>query len=197
MTCIVGLVDHGTVYMGCDSAGTNNQGDQMIRTNHKLFRVGAFLMGCSGSPRMSQLVQYRFQPPAPDAGEDVMHYLVCGFIDALRTCLTDGGHAWNNTGHESNDGNLLIGYRGHLYHVQSDYQVGERVNGFDAIGSGMAPALGALFATAGVEPRERIRLALMAAEALNDAVRRPFHIETLPAQDESEEICCCSNSSCA
>ena len=62
MTCIVGVVDNGKVYMGGDSAGV---GGLCIETRKqpKVFRNGDFLIGYTDSFRMGQLLQYKMSPP--------------------------------------------------------------------------------------------------------------------------------------
>lgn len=60
--------------------------------------------------------------------------------------------------------------------MESDYQVGQAVDGYAAVGSGDSIALGALYATAGMgmKPRRRVKLALRAAERFSAGVRAPF-----------------------
>ena len=57
MTCIVGLVDDGKVYMGGDAASVDGY---IVRTSalSKVFRNGPFLIGYSTSWRMGQILQY-------------------------------------------------------------------------------------------------------------------------------------------
>lgn len=68
----------------------------------------------------------------------------------------------------------LIAVGGRLFYCGHD-----GLHGFDsryggAIGSGALPAMGALFASQGNEPKKRLRLALQAAELYGDGVRGPF-----------------------
>ena len=59
MTCIVGLVDNGKIYMGGDSAGVSNL-DIRIRADQKVFKTGEFIMGFTSSFRMGDLLKYDF-----------------------------------------------------------------------------------------------------------------------------------------
>ena len=69
-----------------------------------------------------------------------------------------------------------MGYQGHLFEIESDYQVGIPEDVYAAVGSGQDIARGSLFATQGQEPRSRVLTALRAAERFNAGVRGTFHI---------------------
>lgn len=187
MTCIVGLVDRQRVYLGADSAATNNPGQQTIRVDQKIFRAGDFLFGCTSSYRMIQLLRYQLiLPPytsdACDSDEEdqLFRYLATDFIDAVRTCLKDGGYAKKEEERESG-GNFLLACYGQLFCVENDYQVEEVVIGYNAIGSADDVALGALYATHQLElpPERRVRMALEAAAYHYADVRPPFVIESI------------------
>src|SRR5437868_10225276 len=96
MTCIVGLVQNGKVYIGGDSAGSNNW-QLTIRKDAKVFFNGDFLIGAGTSFRMIQLLRYSFKPPVYENIEDNPDYLSCymatSFVDGIRECLKNGGFA--------------------------------------------------------------------------------------------------------
>jgi ATP-dependent protease HslVU (ClpYQ) peptidase subunit len=170
MTCIVGLVEKGTVYIGGDSAGVAGL-NVTIRGDEKVFQNGPFIMGFTTSFRMGQLLRYKFDPPKQTVNADDMKYLVTDFIDACRKCFLDNGF-----GNASTGGTFLVGYRGNLYSIDNDFQVGIPTVGYDAVGCGEHLAKGALFASKGKKPEERIKLALEAAAAFNAGVAPPFTI---------------------
>jgi hypothetical protein len=89
--------------------------------------------------------------------------------------LKAGGFARTNDGAESG-GTFLVGYRGVVYEVNSDYQVGIPAHAFAAVGCGSQIALGSLFTTIGrgFSVSTRIDLALRAAECFSAGVRAPF-----------------------
>lgn len=132
MTCIVGLVEDGKVVIGGDSAGVDGSYNLQVRSDAKVFRNGPMLIGFSSSFRMGQLLRYAFQPPERIYGTDVYAYMVTTFVDAVRTCLKQGGYARSDTGEESG-GDFLVGYAGRLFRICSDYQVAEVMTGFDAV----------------------------------------------------------------
>lgn len=175
MTCIVGLVDGQTVHIGGDSAGVGGY-SLTVRADRKVFRNGDFVMGFTTSFRMGQLLQHAFMPPKRHPDTDVDKFMVTTFIDAVRDCLKTGGYAERHNEAERG-GVFLVGYAGRLFRIDNDYQVGEAVDGFDAVGCGEQIAQGSLYSTASMKPRERLKLALEAAERFSAGVRGPFHME--------------------
>jgi hypothetical protein len=180
VTCIVGISDGRTVWLGGDSAGVAGY-SLVVRADQKVFSAGDFCMGFTDSFRMGQLLRYSLRPPACDESTDLFAYMCGPFIEAVRGCLKVGGYARMRDEAEEG-GNFLVGFRGRLFEVCSDYQVGETVSGFNAVGCGAAVALGALEAystlPAATRPacEDQARLALRAAETWNIGVRGPFHV---------------------
>ena len=176
MTCIVGLVDQGQVYIGGGSAGASGW-DLVQRSDRKVFRNGDFVMGFTSSFRMGQILAFGFEPPKIEPGADVFAYMVTTFIDAARQRFKDAGFATKKDDAE-NGGNFLVGVAGRLFNIGSDYQVGETMHGFDACGCGQQIALGSLRSTRGWrDPEARIMEALETGEAFSAGVRGPFFIE--------------------
>lgn len=182
MTCIIGLIDGDRrVWMGGDSAGIAGT-NLIVRTNEKVFASGAFLFGAAGNIRVAQVVQFDFRPPEHPEGLCDLGYLSTLFVNELRDCLKRAGHATREHEQESTGSSyLLVGYRGSLYRIERDYQVGQNIAPFDSIGCGSTVALGAMDALQKVNlpPDRKIRLALEASERWNSAVRRPFIVKRL------------------
>jgi ATP-dependent protease HslVU (ClpYQ) peptidase subunit len=174
MTCIVGLIDGEHVWMGGDSAGVAGL-DITVRADTKVFRNGDMLIGFTNSFRMGQLLHYKLKPPPRDPEADVFRYMVMDFVDSVRACLKEGGYAQRSNDVETG-GTFLVAYEGRLFSVQSDYQVGEAMRGYHAIGCGADYALGSLASTADLPAEERVRKALECAELFNGGVRAPFTI---------------------
>jgi hypothetical protein len=173
LTVIVGLVQGETVHIGGDSAGVSGY-DLTVRADHKVFLNGPYLFGFTSSFRMGQLIRYALTPPDPYG--DLYKFMVTTFIDAVRDCLKAGGFAKKDNEQEEG-GCFLVGVQGRLFRVDGDYQVGEPLDGYAAAGCGEAPALGALYATAGrMSPTRRVEMALKAAERFSAGVRGPFVI---------------------
>jgi len=174
MTCIIGLVDKNIVYMGGDSAGVAGY-TLTVRADQKVFKAGEFLMGFTSSFRMGQLLRYSLKPPKYHPDIDLFEYMVVDFVNSLRECLKSGGYAKKDK-EEETAGTFLIGFHGRLFKIGSDYQVGESELPFDACGCGEEIAVGSMFSTSEMEPEDRIRLALSAAEQFSAGVRGPFTI---------------------
>jgi ATP-dependent protease HslVU (ClpYQ) peptidase subunit len=174
MTAIAGIAHNGAVWIGGDSAGAAGH-SVTVRLDRKVFRNGTMLFGFTHSFRTCQLFQYALTVPDHDPRIDTHRWLCTAFVDAARQCLKDGGYAATESGVETGTV-CLIGYQGNLYSLQSDWQVGQSADNYDAVGCGSDIALGALHATTGT-PVKRITAALEAAAHHSGWVAPPFIIE--------------------
>lgn len=176
MTCIVAIAENDCVWMGCDSAGISGY-FLTVRRDPKIYSVDDFLFGFTDSFRMGQLLGYKFIPPLHIEELTIEEYMNTEFIDAVRATLKDGGYAKIDNNVERG-GNFLVGYRGRIFQIEGDYQVGENILPFDAVGCGAEIALGALSTTrylkGDMSPECRLTLALEAAESFSAGVRGPF-----------------------
>ena len=172
MTCIVGVVENGTVYIGGDSAGIAGLSIS-IRADEKVFQNGPFIMGFTSSFRMGQLLRYKFDPPQQTVSQNDMEYMVTDFVDGLRRCFSNNGFGDKDA---TVGGTFLVGYKGVLYTIESDYQVGIPKVPYDAVGCGADLALGSLHSTAkmNLKPEDRVVLALEAASTFSAGVAPPF-----------------------
>jgi len=182
MTVIAGLVDdNGNIYIGGDSAGVSGY-SLTVRNDEKVFRNGEFLIGYTSSFRMGQLLRYKFKPPFHMPSKSIYEYMVCDFIESVRECFKEGGY--NEKRLEVDEGgSFLVGYRGNLFKVENDYQIGKSKYPFTSTGCGHELALGSLHTSVSFEltPKERINLALEVTEKCCAGVRSPFTILTLKA----------------
>lgn len=178
MTCIAGVVEKGTVYIGSDSIATNGW-NSLISQVPKVFRKGDMLIGYCGSFRMGQLIQYALKVEPQTDEQDDMEYLVTTWTNAVRTCFRDGGILKADSGVETGV-ELLIGYRGALYQTAEDFQV-NRYGAIAAIGAGEQYALGALRALNEQPPKKRIEAALKIAGELSAYVTGPYTVKKLEA----------------
>lgn len=177
MTCVVGMIKNGTVYIGADSAGSSTW-DIRDRADKKVFINGPMIFGFTSSFRMGQLLRHKLVIPNHPKDKDLYAYMVTDFIDAVRTCLKDGGYMHVSDSRETG-GQFLVGYRGRLFYVDSDLQVGEHREKFDSVGCGSSYALGALAASTLPDPFKRLRKALEVSERFSNGVRGPFYFEQL------------------
>lgn len=162
------------VIIGGDSAGVGGW-EVTIRRDPKVFVVGEYAIGFTSSFRMGQILQHEFAPPKPPAKQaDLMRHMVVDFVGAVRGCLKSGGFATKEKEAESG-GTFIVGVRGRLFEIASDYQVGEPVDPYASVGCGFAYALGAMAASSG-DPVARVRKALTIAARFSTGVRGPFRI---------------------
>lgn len=176
MTCIIGFAADNSVYIGGDSAASDGH-NVSIYSTPKVFKRGELVFGFTGSYRMGQLLRYHLVPPARHEGVEDIEYLVVHLIPEIRTTFKEHGFSKTDSSEESG-GTFLIGYRGNLYVVYTDYQVSQTADSIAAIGSGAEVALGAMYALDIEPPVDRITRSLEIAATLNAFVRWPFHIVT-------------------
>lgn len=178
MTCIVGVEFNGKVYIGGDSAGIEDDGLEICgRADEKVFVVEDFVFGFSGSFRVGQLIRYAFIPPEHSQKKPDMAYMVTDFVDALKNMQREKGTLVKENDEETSTCPFLVGYRGKLYCVEADFNVGVTYDGYAAVGCGSQVALGALHAlkhSKSTDPQKKIKSALEAAAEYNAGVRPPF-----------------------
>lgn len=192
MTCIVGIQTDEGVWMGADSHQECN-GVALLVKEPKVYRLSVpnvrenepkfkMLVGGCGEHRFFQLVNYALKVPPYDENWDEMTWLVQDFIDALRTCIRDGGQMQPDRGRDYHPNLLMLGFHGRLFIVGGDFAVEDVERPFRAIGCGEDAAMGVLY-TLGLalstDPEQGIRVALEAAAEIAVGVRPPFHIKKL------------------
>jgi ATP-dependent protease HslVU (ClpYQ) peptidase subunit len=180
MTCIIGAKSgHGTILMAGDSAAVSVSCHSIMgRSDEKVFVKGPFVFGYTSSFRMGQLLRYKLTVPEQKKNQEDYEYMVTTFIDAVRECFTEGGYLKKENNKEQG-GFFLVGYKGELYYVESDLQIGRPSTPYHATGSGADVALGAVHAlwnNTDTNPEAILREALEASEEFNITVRRPFLI---------------------
>jgi hypothetical protein len=180
MTCIVGAVVGGVVAIGGDSMANASCPYDLI-ASPKVVRVGHLIIGVSGSPRVTNVAHYCFEPS--DIDGDPMRWMVRTFVPHLMAVFRDNQVPLEPK--ENQDWAMLVSAGGRLFAVYDDWQVEETAYGFAAVGCGSRPALGALHAIprigAQLGARESVEIALRAAEASDTHVRGPFTILESPS----------------
>jgi hypothetical protein len=173
MTCIVAIVDrHRRITMGADSSAV----DETIHTPHldpKIFVKGEIGIGYCHSFRMGQIIEFWFEPPPlPEGSENIMRYMVTEFIPELKSVLSD--HDYPNNEEDKTEWSLIVGVRGHIFTIESDWHVGYDDLPYASIGAGSSYALGAMY-TAQDTTDIVAKKALEAAEKFCPYVLGPFH----------------------
>lgn len=176
MTCIIGFIDkkNNNVVIGGDSAGVTDL-NVTLRKDGKVFKNGEFVIGCTSSFRMIQLLKYSFKPPEV-YNKEVHEYMCTDFINEVRKTFETGGYLQTFKEGDEKGGTFLIGYKNRLFKIDSDFQVAETIQGYDACGCGEEYALGSIYNTTKTNVESIVKDALKCAENFSGAVRRPFTI---------------------
>lgn len=172
MTCIIGYIDKDGVYIGGDSAAVSQEDlSYNIISDEKVFVKGEFIFGYSASFRMGQLIRYKLRIPAHPKGMDDMQYMATLFIDAAKKCFDENDYMemMNEDGSA-----FMVGYRGKIYIVYSDFHVANPKENFVALGCGEFFAMGAMYASTEKDPVKKMEIALNAAVTFSMGVKPPF-----------------------
>ena len=172
MSCVVGLLQDGKLYIASDGIATTDEGEKRPVICIKVFKNKNYLIGFTGSVRHGQLLNARnFDPPSN----------IYDFPEAARNIFLEKGAILSTeNGQQIHSSNLLIGYQGRLFEVLIDFQMNEVMGAYTAIGSGSPYAMGSLFATQRWKSAEkRIINALNAACEYDRSCGLPYTIEVM------------------
>lgn len=186
MTCIASAIDNdGTIWMGGD-AGVNCDSASLESGLPKVFIKDEFIIGVTGTSRVSQLIRYVFEPPAIN-NADLRCYFVKDFVRVLRDCMKEHGGECKNQEDDGPetimDGRVLVGCRGQLFQIDHGYGVTVTAAPFQAVGSAAVEARAAMFTAKALssEPdsEQLVHRALATAAEFDANVRPPFTILSL------------------
>lgn len=172
MTCIVAIKDQGKVYFGADSFLSDKEFAYPMQAS-KIFRKGPFIFGYCGSVRAGKVFQYDLDLPPVDY-QNLDRYMNKEFITALMDCAERNRLLIDEDKDPNDVADLIVGINGRLYEVQSHVQSVEWTVEYMAVGSGARAALGSLFSTKGLPPRQRLTTALTASSLYSVGVGKPF-----------------------
>ena len=191
MTCIVGYKKDGIVYIGADSAGVAGL-DVETRVDPKVFRVNEFIIGCTTSFRMIQLLRYSLVLPELKADADIYKYMCTEFVDAVRDCFERGGYLGMDKESREDGGTFIVGVRDRMFTVGDDFQIGEMQDPYDSVGCGESYAIGAMEGVlkSGVSwsPEEIVTAALETAAKRSGGVLPPFLLMNTKDASESAKF---------
>jgi ATP-dependent protease HslVU (ClpYQ) peptidase subunit len=176
MTCIVGIEVNGSAFIGGDSAGVAGL-DITARADEKVFNVGPMVLGFTSSFRMGQILRYKLNVPAQKVDQDDYAYMCTDFIDAVISTLESNGYSRISENQKSG-GTFIAAYKGKIYTIESDYQVGRSLCGYASVGCGADYALGAISALINqtLDGQKIANLALEIASFHSAGVCAPFHV---------------------
>lgn len=147
MTCIAAIIEGDVIHMAADSI-TISGSDKDIRADEKIIKKGQYIIGMTGSFRMDDIIRYYVELPEIAKKEnDVRRHMVLKVVPAIKKALLDHGAMKTESGIEKSEpGAILIGYKGRLFTIYSDFQVEELNSRYSACGSGEDYAKGAIYA---------------------------------------------------
>lgn len=155
MSCVCAIAKDGNVFMASDNIGV---ADTYIaqRVDPKIFKNGPYLFGYAGTVRCGQVLQPRFFTPPEDIQD---------LPDEIRKQYKEKGcMSTSDTGADRFESLIIIGFKGKCYYIMADFQLGENVEDFVAIGSGQSYALAILYHTMNIkDPNKRLEKAVKAA----------------------------------
>jgi len=171
MSCVIGLVQDGHIYLGADGYATTEEGERRPIIARKLVRNKDYIFGYTGSVRTGQLIgPHDFDPP--DNIDDLS--------EALRQHLYERGCvATNEINLQMQACNFLVVYGERLYEILMDFQLNEVMGNYTAVGSGAPYAMGALYVLdrTKLQAVDKIEMALKAASEYHTTCGPPFDYE--------------------
>lgn len=146
MTCVVGVRSTRGVLLAGDSQTSWENANRMMKDAKTANLSDVLAIAYCGSGRFGQLLQFHMDElDDPPLGRDEMRWAVRDFVPFLRDITEAAGHLHirHNVEHFGESA-FLFAVRGRLFAVESDFSVSEHRHGFDALGSGMETAIGAM-----------------------------------------------------
>ena len=117
MSCVVGLLQNGKLYLGSDGLATTEDGERRPVICIKLFTNKDYLIGYTGSVRHGQLLGPRFfEPPS----------IIYDFPEIVRLKFEEkGAMLISENAQQMHASNFLIGHKGRLFELLIDFQMNE------------------------------------------------------------------------
>lgn len=137
MTCIAGIEFAGKIYIAGDVQGTG-WNNKVLHTQPKVFNKSGVLFGYAGSYRFGQILEHQLPDPViPNEESQIYRWLISVLIPDIKKATADSEYEEGPA--------CLIGVRGQLWQLQSDWSVLRSVKGYDTLGSGSEYAAGAIY----------------------------------------------------
>lgn len=191
MTCIAGAIINGELCIGGDAVSIQGDSNVRMSVEPKVFRLGEFLIGASGTTRTRQIVSYLYEP-SPIEGE-LLTYMVRSFVPGLRALMKEqGGEAERDDKTTEMNAEFIIAVRGQLFSIDGGYGLFEPKLPYVAIGCARQEALAAMYTACSLlkDPlaEDIVNRGLLAAAELDTSVRPPFTVITIPAEVSRETL---------
>lgn len=158
MSVVVGVRFKGGVLLAGDSQYSTENSNRLGSQSKVHSLLDTLAIGYVGSARFGQILQYHLtdtleDPFLPREGRDEEYWAVREFVPYLRAQTEEHGHLHiHHNVEEFGPSAFLLGVRGKLFTIESDFSVSTHSLPYDAIGSGEDNAIGVLHAALGDNP---------------------------------------------
>lgn len=134
-----------------DEGGFASQITTLGSNTTKVAENGKYLLGAAGDMRAINILHHAFLPPVVPpgtTGKKLDNFITTKYVPALRECFEKQGYASPDndsaTHIAQHSSTVLTVVSGAIYVIDGDYSWTSDINGFYALGTGSAYALGAL-----------------------------------------------------
>lgn len=172
MTCIVGITDGNNIWMGCDGL-ISGDNDKFNLEQPKIIKKEEMLIGVAGTLRGLQLLKYHLDIDGLKEELEKLKIVsdeefICNYlVTCIKNMFFEHQYCVQIDSQENQNDKFLIGYRGRLYYLDSNYQIFNTTDSYMAIGSGSEYAYGAL------RVQEKARILLKDPE---EAIKRTIDV---------------------
>jgi hypothetical protein len=148
----------------------------MRSSSPKVWQVDDYGFGFSGDGPFYSAFVAKLNPESPKG--DLDKWMQGEFVTRLRAAILAHQPSLLEENPEQSGFELLVGIKGKLF-LCSGFGIDRVARKYCAIGSAARPALGALYATPGLDPRQRLELALEASLEHETEARKPWKFVTV------------------
>lgn len=127
MTTIIAVETKNGVIMGSDSQMTGGSAKTSL-ADGKIFRNGGYTIAVCGLARAIQAFKYADLPEIT-SGEDLDRFMSTTFVDSVDSIYREAGL-------EPGSGEILVAYKGRVFHYRADMTVLRDAQGIYTTGSG-------------------------------------------------------------
>jgi len=180
MSCVSAIAQNDKIYMACDYYSITESFSKRYRKDCKIFQNGPYLIGFAGEIRGGQMLRPEFWKPPKD---------LIYFGEAVRDQFNEKGCCQKSAeGTDETGTGFIVGWKGQLIQITSDFQTAEHTDNFTAMGTGGDYALSILFYTRKqLDPVKRLKEAQDCAAYFSAGVSKEHRIFILE-KDKVREI---------
>jgi hypothetical protein len=183
MTITIALLDHNVVYLGSDSASTDDANEIVCRKGCskswvvQIQGIGKVLVGFSGMFATGMWIRHGFHWPSKKKNESVEAYLVRSVQPAIQSSLNE--RFLPETDERKTNWELLFAIPSEIYKIQACGNVESSSFPYACIGDGAQVAEGVLYCSDHLDPWESMEKAFYVSSLHRVGIQGPFYIHAL------------------